>query len=214
MMKKVCLLNGSLRGENASSLQFMVRVSRRLVRPDFIVERLSVKSGPGGRYPAETLAVACGADAIIMAFPLFSYSLPGALMAFLEDFYAHVREGGSRRNGAKVFAIINCGFPEPRIMEEAIRVVKNFCARLGLSYRFSIAIATGPVTAMTMKVPLLNARLKKAFAGIPRDIAGDGEWRGGDVFIKPIIPKCILLRIKERYERRSLVLSHEPRDTA
>jgi hypothetical protein len=162
-----------------------------------------VKAVVNGRYSHETLAVMANADAVVMAFPLFCYSLPGALTRFLEDFYFYAKEGERYNKRAKVFAIINCGFPEPWIIEEAIRVVRNFCARLGLSYRFAIAIAAGPVTVMTMKVPFLNPRLKKAITGIAKDVESDETARREDVFIKPIIPKAILIKIKEHYENKS-----------
>jgi len=90
--------------------------------------------------------------------------------------------------------------------------VKNFCARMGLRYRFSVAISSGPVTAMTMKAPLLNPRLKRAFAGIVADILHDGAGRQEDVFVKPIIPKPIILKIKEHYEKKSRVLSAQEVD--
>ena len=67
----------------------------------------------------------------------------------------------------------------------------------GAAHRFSVAISSGPVTAMTMKAPLLNPRLKRAFAGIVADILHDGAGPREDVFIKPLIPKPIILKIKE-----------------
>jgi multimeric flavodoxin WrbA len=205
-MKRVCLLNGSLRGEKASSLEFLNRVSARMSAADFHIDRVTVKSGVNGRYPDETLAAVANSDAVVMAFPLFCYTLPGALTRFLEDFYFYAKEGERYNKRAKVFAIINCGFPEPWIIEEAIRVVRNFCARLGLSYRFAIAIAAGPVTLMTMKIPFLNPRLKKAFTGLAKDAGGDETVRREDIFIKPIIPKGILIKIKEHYEKKSPTL--------
>lgn len=85
-------------------------------------------------------------------------------------------------------------------------MVRNFCARLGLSYRFAIAIAAGPVTVMTMKVPFLNLRLKKAFTDLVKDAGGDETARREDVFIKPIIPREILIKVKEHYEKKSPTL--------
>jgi hypothetical protein len=205
-MKTVCLLNGSLRGEKAASHAFLNVVSAKLNAVGVATERVSVQAGGGGYSSRETLGVVAAADAIVVAFPLFSYTLPGGLTAFLEDFSSAVRGGMQHNRGAKVFAIVNCGFPEPWIMREAIRVVRNFCARTGLSYRFSIAIASGPVTALTMKVPLLNPRLKKAFANIVKECSrGEIEPRE-DVFLPPIIPRGIVLKMKEHYENKSPLL--------
>jgi hypothetical protein len=209
-MKTVCLVNGSLGGAKASSLAFLRRLSAEMTPADFLVRWVGVKPGTGGN--GETLAVVGSADVIVLAFPLFSYTLPGALTALLEDFHEFAADGGQYKPDAQVFAIINCAFPEPWIMRESIRVVKNFCARMGFRYRFSVAISSGAVTAMTMKVPLLNPRLKRAFAEIARDILDDGTGPREDVYIKPIIPKPIILKIKEHYEKKSLTLAPQKAD--
>jgi hypothetical protein len=209
-MKTVCLVNGSLGGAKASSLAFLKLLSARITPAHFRVDWAGVKPGAGGN--GETLAAIGAADAIVLAFPLFSYTLSGALTALLEDFHAFAAAGGRYKPDAQVFAIINCGFPEPWIMREAVRVVKNFCARMGFRYRFSIAISSGAVTAMTMKVPLLNPRLKRAFAGIARDLLHDGAGPREDIYIKPIIPKPIILKIKEHYEKKSLTLAPRKAD--
>jgi hypothetical protein len=207
-MKRVCLLNGSLKGEMASSLEFLKRVSASM-KDDVHIDRITMKSGVNAGCRRETLAAVANADAVVMAFPLFSYSLPGALTRFLEDFYCYVREGVGYNSRAKIYAVINCGFPEPGIIEEAIRVVRNFCTRLGLNYRFAIAIGSGPATVMTMKVPFLNPRLKKAFMDLAKDARGERTVTTEDIFIKPIIPKAILIKVKERYEKKSFAL-HRP----
>ena len=209
-MKRVCLVNGSLSGAKASSLTFLKRLSAEMTPALFQVDWVGVRPGASGSR--ETLAAMSTADAIVLAFPLFSYSLSGAVTELLEDFHVFAAKGGQYNPDAQVFAIVNCGFPEPWIMRESIRVVKNFCARMGLRYRFSVAISSGPVTAMTMKAPLLNPRLKRAFAGIVADILHDGAGRQEDVFVKPIIPKPIILKIKEHYEKKSRVLSAQEVD--
>lgn len=206
-MKKVCLINGSLRGKKASSRAFLKRVSAALGTNGFQIYLLTVKPGANGRSPLETLTAAASADVIVIAFPLFCYSLSGALTRFLEDLHSYAEENGPCNRHAKVFAIVNCGFPEPWVNEEAIRVVRNFCARLGLRYRFSVAIGTGLATVLTMKVPFLNPRLKAAFRDIARDAAREETAPMKDVFIAPIIPEDILLRIKEHYESKSPSLS-------
>jgi hypothetical protein len=205
-MKKICLLNGSLRGKDSSSLQFLNRVSANMGANDFQIDRLTVPAGLNGHSSTETLAVMADADVLVVAFPLFYYTLPGVITQLLEDFGHQIQNGGCHNKRMKVYAIVNCGFPEPRINEEAIRVMKNFCARLGLVYGFSIAIGTGPVTVMTIKAPFLNRRLKRAFRRMVDDMKIDTAGPREDVFIKPAIPKSIILRIKDRFEEKTKTL--------
>ena len=109
-MKTVCLVNGSLSGARASSLSFLKRLSAEMTPALFHVDWGRVSPWAGGTR--ETLAAMSAADAIVLAFPLFSYSLPGAFTALLEDFHAFAANGGPYSRQAKVFAIVNCGFPE------------------------------------------------------------------------------------------------------
>jgi hypothetical protein len=44
-----------------------------------------------------------------------------------------------------------------------------------LRWRFAVCIGTGPVVAMTKRVPLLDRTLKKAFTAIASDVSADGE---------------------------------------
>jgi multimeric flavodoxin WrbA len=201
-MTKVCLVNGSLRGAKAASLQFLQAVQDRLGAGEFVVRTIVVKAGIGEAHALDTLKALAEADAIVFAFPLFSYTLPGALIRLLEEFYAYARAPGNRVGSPRVYAIVNNGFPQARINEEAVRVITNFCTRLGFQYGFSIAISGGPVTVLTMKAPMLNPRLKRAFALMARDMKSSQAGAGVNRYFDPIIPKGILLWIKAQYEKK------------
>jgi hypothetical protein len=206
-VKNVCMVNGSLRGEKASSLGFLKDVRARMDPAVFEARMIAVRAVVKGGYPRETLTIMSRADAIVIAFPLFVYTLPGGLTRLLEEYQLHAGNGGNQGRKARVYAIVNCGFPEPEINREAIRVIRNFCARLGLRYRFTVAVGSGPVTAMTRKVPFLNLKLKRAFAEMVRDMGDSGTDEREDVFVSPVIPKGIILRIKDHYEKKSLTLA-------
>ncbi len=79
----VCLVNGSLRGEKASSHHFLSRVAKHLVANGHVVTRIAVQPGAGVHYAAETLKVLNEAAAVVLAFPLYGYCLPGGLMRLL-----------------------------------------------------------------------------------------------------------------------------------
>jgi putative NADPH-quinone reductase len=96
-------------------------------------------------YPDDALSAMRNADVIVMAFPLFVYSLPGALVRLLEDYWICFRNAGDRHTAARMYAIVNCAFTEPEINEDAIRVVKSFCRKLGITWRFAVSIGCGPL---------------------------------------------------------------------
>ena len=202
-VKTVCLINGSPRGQKASSLSFLQDASRRL--PDALYRKMviTVRGNSKQGYSAEILAGMAEADALVFVFPLYGYALPGALMALLEEFHRFVLDGNAPNHDAKVYAVVNCGFPRPELTTvEAIRVMRNFCRRLALNWRFAICIGTGPVVVLTKKLPFLDRTLKKALAAIATDMTGDAEAHVCDVFVRPVVPESVIRVIRQHYEKR------------
>jgi hypothetical protein len=200
-MKNICYINGSLRGSEASSLTFINDLDTRFhdaVNRDFI----NVKAGASAAYLEETFIKTAAADALIFVFPLFAYCLPGALMRFLEEYWEYIQLGHNYNKDAKIYVIVNCGFPVPTINKEAVRIIKNFCTRLNLKWRFAICIASGPLIVTTKKVPFLDIKLKRAFNRIVHDVLIGDSADIHDVYIRPIIPKSIVLIIKKRFENK------------
>ncbi len=211
-MKTVCIINGSLRGQKAASLEFIKDIDRRLAKAEFNKSFVTVRAGLRGGYPEDTLQTMAGANALILVFPLYNYGLPGALMRLLEDYYRYASGNVYNRN-ARVYMVVNCGFPRPRATSgEAVRVIKNFCRRLALSWRFAVCIGTGPVVVMTRKIPLLYPKLKRAYAEIAVDITDSGSKQRNDYYIKPAIPEPILIQIKKHYERKGQMI--QPKRTS
>jgi len=213
--KIICFVNGSLRGKKASSLEFLNDVELRLLDIEYNKTFLTVKAKLKKSYPENMLkSIAC-ADAIVFVFPLHNYGLPGALMRLLEDYYQYIEAGNKYNKDAKVYMVVNCGFPRPETNEEAIRVMKNFSRRLSLNWRFAICIGTGPVVVMTKKVPFFDLKLKRAYAEMVSDIKSDSREKRDNYLIKPLIPAPILIMIKNYYERKGQMIqrNHKPQQT-
>ncbi len=210
-MRNVCLINGSLRGKHASSLAFLKDVDR--VLPDRECDKtvITVRARLKGGYSEDTLMSIARADALIFIFPLYDYGLPGALMGLLEDYFRCTRTGNEHKREAKVYVVVNCGFPRPEITGEVVRVVKNFCRRLALNWRFAVCIGAGPVVVATSKIPFLDLELKRAWADLASDIRVDADEPHPDYFIKPVIPEPILLMIKRYYERKGQMIERKHR---
>jgi len=47
---------------------------------------------------------------------------------------------------------------------------------------------------------------KKAYAELVSDMRGDGNGRGTDFLIKPVIPETIIAMIKKRYEKKGRLI--------
>lgn len=206
-MKKVCFINGSLRGKKASSLAFLNDINCRLPNAEYNKTFITVKAKLQGGYPTDILRSLAEADAIILAFPLYSYGLPGALMRLLEDYNKYVRTGHSYNKDAKVYMIVNCGFPRAKdTTGEAVRVIKNFCRRFSLNWRFAVCIGTGPIVVATRRLPLLDLALKRAYAEIVLDIRGEDNDKKDDYLVKPAVPEPFLIWIKNYYEKKGQMI--------
>ena len=211
-VKNVCIINGSLRGKQAASLQFLNDLRLRLPDAEYNKTTITVKVRVKENYPENTLKNIARADAIVLVFPLHNYGLPGALMRLLEDYYQYIRTGKQYNKEAKVYAVVNCAFPRPEeTTGEVIRVIQNFCRRLSLNWRFAICIGTGPVVIMTKRVPFLYTKLKKAYAEIASDIQDDKEEGPKTYYIKPVIPEAIIALIKRHYEKAGHMIEHDNR---
>lgn len=197
MTKKICLINGSPRGNKAASMQFLNDLDKMLEGSEYEKEIVSVKIKLNNSYPEETLSTIAGADAIIIAFPLYYYCLPGALARLLEEFYRYTRDGHPYNKNASVYAIVNCGHPDPEINMESIKVMKEFCRRTGLNWRFAISFGGGCITAVTKNIPVLNSKTMAAYEKIVRDINGRNTAGCEDIHIKPVLPRALMLKFRD-----------------
>ena len=209
-MSSVCLVNGSLRGKKASSLVFLNDIELRLRSAGIETSRLGVSAAV--RYKPEFLQRLSGHQALIFVFPLHNYAVPGALFRLLEDYMAFAGNTELGVKTCRVYAIVNCGFPKPEVNNEAVRVIKNFCRRLSLNWRFAVCIGTGPVVAVTSRLPLFDKGLKKAYGAIVKDIIREGAVPP-DFMVKPVVPEFILVQIKNYYERKGGMIEQHPPPT-
>jgi hypothetical protein len=175
-MKNIVLINGSPKVNETSTSKFLAealgaRIDPATANQSFINIRQSIS-----RHRTEQdFATISKADTIIIAFPLYIFCLPGILIRFLEDYYNFYLENGRVEN-TKVYAIVNCGFPEPGINLEAVRVIRSFCRHIKADFRFGILIGGGGMLLEARDAPFMRKTIKEleqAFASIVEDIAGD-----------------------------------------
>jgi len=202
-MIKVCLVNGSPSGKTATSLVFLKDLDRFLDDTVFQKEYVSLNLKAGEANPASVIDIIGGSDALVFSFPLYAYTLPAAFTRLLEDYY---KQNGDRRAGdgaTRVYAIVNSGYPVPGVNFEALQVMRNFCRRAGLTWRFGVAIGGGLVVAMTRNIPLVKRKLRKAYGLIKADILEQGKKDLDDISIKPVIPRRMLIYMKDsRWAKR------------
>jgi len=200
-LKKICFINGSLRGKKSSSIKFINEVNYLLNGNEYEKVFVQAKARLSNGYPDTVLKTIFEADIIVIAFPLYNYCLPGALTRLLEEYYECL-ETNTISKKSKVYAIVNCAYVDPKINDEAIRVIKNFCLRLDINWRFAISIACGPAVVLTKSIDI---KLHRAFKKIVEDIKTtlDDDLKE-TIYIKPILPRIIMDSVRMQLDRNAL----------
>jgi multimeric flavodoxin WrbA len=109
------------------------------------------------------------ADSLLLVFPLYFFCLPSMLMRFLEDYTGYLSREGRPSPSQKVYALVNCGFPEPDINGEAVRVVKSFAGHIGVTFGGGISLGGGGMFTEAREAPFMRkaiAQLDEALARI------------------------------------------------
>lgn len=170
-MKKVCFINGSPRGKESSSLLLIDELDKILNHEEYIISTITVTTSTR-KNPLPDFNTILDAHILIITFPLYFGSLPGLLTTFLEDYYQYMQTT-NRNNQTKVYAIINCGFPEAVHNDHAAQMIEQFCTRLQLEWRFALEIGSGGILGGTKNIPMqsfLKQDIYNGLAAIATDI--------------------------------------------
>jgi Multimeric flavodoxin WrbA len=183
-MKDICFINGSPRGREASSFVLLKELGNKFNDKEYNKHFINVKNSESIKEDFEKMMKS---DAIVFAFPLYIYCLPGVLMRFLERYNSYLEEKGTERKPSKVYAIVNCGFPEPSINDTAISVIKNFCKRLNLEWRF--AALTGMGELVKVGPSSVKNKIFNALEEVAKDVSTGTKEIKENVYVTPKFPK-------------------------
>ncbi len=140
------------------------------------------------------------ADVVIIVFPLYIFCLPGILMRFLED-YSHYDVEHNNSRSPKIYAVVNCGFPEPGINLEAVRVIKSFSRHIHAHFRFGILIGGGGMLLEAKDASFMKKNfrhLNQAFSKIARDLQNDNLEEAENINISMNFPRWLYLFLGNR----------------
>ena len=98
------------------------------------------------------------ADAIMFIFPLYFFCLPAMLTRFLQDFVAKYPTAQQHN---KVYAIVNCGFPEAGINLEAMRVLECFSTQTMRTFLGGVMVGCGGMLISAKDAPFMRPVFEK-----------------------------------------------------
>lgn len=155
--RKLVIINGSPKVEsNPSVSEYLSSLAETRIAGDEIsIERYSArKSVLSGSTEAYTAMLE--SDAILIIFPLYFFCLPGLLTRFLQDYAAFVKSQERAGKVPRVYAMVNCGFPEDEINVDALRVVESFCRETGARWRFGLMVGGGGMLLGAKDAPFMK----------------------------------------------------------
>ena len=197
-MKKVCFISGSPRGKESVSTHLLNELNSYISDEQYSKCFIDVKHSSNKNNLENDFKNMKEADIIVIAFPLYVYCLPGLLTRFLEEYYLFMKNTEKLNKRVKVYAIVNCGFPEPEINTEAIRVIKNFCHRLNLNWRFGLSVGMGGMIQGIKEISFMKRIQGKIYNGlkeIKKDMDSETEDKKEDVLAKLTFPSSLYLSI-------------------
>jgi len=140
----------------------------------FTVEQINVRKSIKNADLTEVYKRMEKADAYVIIFPLYFFCMPGILTRFLQDYVCFFLEHSEPvRQKKKVYAVVNCGFPEPENNEEAIHVIKSFSEKIQAEFGFGISLGAGPMIYGAKDAPFMKKvfhNIEEALTMIKEDI--------------------------------------------
>ncbi|MDR3601620.1 MAG: flavodoxin [Desulfosporosinus sp.] len=192
-MKNVVFVSASPKiNEQSVSKEFLEMAASLINATEFSKTFIDVRKSISAHKLSEDFETFSKAEVIIISFPLYYFCMPGILTRFLEDYYHSHTISGNISNKVKVYAIVNCGFPEPETNLEAVRVIKSFSRHIKAEFRFGVLIGGGPMMFAAKNAPFMKKAVQKlnnAFLSIAEDIQQENFAKPDHIYIGVNFPK-------------------------
>lgn len=176
----VCIVNGSPKpiADPSVSEYLSALAQARLEADSVLITCVNARQSllAGGEQGA--LEAVCSADALLLIFPLYFFCLPGSLMRFLQDYAAYSTDKAGKSRIQRVYALVNCGFPEDGINGEALRVVESFSRAVGARWRFGLMLGGGGMLLGAKDAPFMKnvrAEIDAFFSLVSEDVRAQSE---------------------------------------
>jgi hypothetical protein len=191
--KRIVILSGSPKAPGTAASDLLAETAAGVLREgDSDVRVIGVRETYIKKNMSEVFAEMAEADALLVVFPLYVFCLPGILMRFLQDYQAFTaaRPGGAK--SALVYAVVNCGFPEPEINEQAALVIGRFASAVGARFRFGVLIGGGGmISYRAPQIKKMLALYGSAIERIMAEIGGGSLKQTENVAIPVSIPRWL-----------------------
>ena len=191
-MKKIVLIEASPKIGEESTSGYLIKLAEKYLGSYGADKTLiSVRQSLRKKNNDEDFESISNAEALIIAFPLYIYCLPGLLMRYLQDYLQYYKKKETASRHPRVYAVVNCGFPEPGINLEAVRVIRSFSRSIGAEFRFGVMIGKGGMVLNVKDAPFMKNKLDKVFESIAEDIFRGSKEEKQNIIIDLSFPRWL-----------------------
>jgi len=194
-MSGILFINGSPRRSRSCSA-LVLKDLAGVMKEEGVLEEEPEVITPSRKLPADpqdVLEKLEEADIWVMALPLYVDTLPGHLTWWLRQYELYRQRTGTRKE-IRVYAVVNCGFPEPEQNADALEMLEIYCGKNGLSWRLGIGLGMGEPYKEMAGIPL-KSRFKSAIYDSCRtaaeDIRAAGDGPAANRFVKVRFPRFL-----------------------
>jgi hypothetical protein len=204
--RRALIVNGSPKRSRSTSevlgRRLMEGLERRGVETELVQLHVCLTSDSGREG---LLAAVERCDLLVLAFPLYVDSLPAPMIRMLELIAARRRDAAEPGH-PQLAAIVNCGFPEARHNDTALRICRLFADQCGFEWAGGLALGGGeaisgrPLGAVGGMVRHIPAVLEEAAGALAagRPIPDEAIRR----MARPLVPGRLYTLFGSRRWRR------------
>ncbi|KOR26694.1 flavodoxin [Clostridium sporogenes] len=189
-MNNLCIINGSPKKEKSNS-NYLIKeltslLDNNIKTKEYYIDELMKDSN--------LLQDVISFNKIIFVSPLYADCLPSTMLNFMIYFEEFLKD--KKDLNIDVYCLINCGFLEGTQNNLAIDILKNYCKKVGLNWRFGVGIGGGEFMVSSKNMPL-NCKMKmpvyNAFLDLKKDIENnDSNTNNSEVIlVNAKMPKFI-----------------------
>jgi multimeric flavodoxin WrbA len=165
-------VNGSPRGRESNSALLLSWIAKGMAAAG-IADAASIPvvdlARKGGL--AAQIEAFLGADEVVIAFPLYTDSVPAIVKRFLEALSVR---GPVEIQGKRVAFVIQSGFPEPVHSETVAAWVARAAGRLGLTHAGTLV--RGGIEGIRIQPANMTKKTREAFERAGREFAASGTF--------------------------------------
>lgn len=170
------LINCSYRGMESNSHYFLERLEERLGLSCEYYQLMKTADREAILQHFEET------QAVVLGMPLYVDSAPAQVVEWMQKMYENKKTGVF----CPVYVIVNMGFYDSRQIHILLRIVKNWCGKMGLVYGGGLAVGAGEMLGGMKNVPLDKGPNKALGEGMAKMAEAVSQRRTfDDIYVEP-----------------------------